>query len=184
MTASRRPCASHRLPPDFGRLPPGARAQIPGGGRGCDRGDRMRVAPCRLARHRCGKTRRGRRFRRRHARSRGLPARLAQRRARDPAQCLICPVLDFEETSPSREAFAENHLLDRPTLEADLADYLPDGADPADPRISPLRATRFAGLPPPLSIPPSSIRCAMKATPTPASFWRRASTSNTSAMTA
>ncbi len=63
------------------------------------------------------------------------------------AQCLICPVLDFEETSPSREAFAENHLLDRATLEADLADYLPDGAELADPRISPLRAVKFAGLP-------------------------------------
>jgi acetyl esterase/lipase len=63
------------------------------------------------------------------------------------AQCLICPVLDFEETSPSRQAFAENHLLDRATLEADLADYLPEGADLADPRISPLRAVMFAGLP-------------------------------------
>ena len=64
------------------------------------------------------------------------------------AQCLICPVLDFEETSPSREAFAENYLIDRLTLEADLADYLPDGIDPADPRVSPLRATRLTGLPP------------------------------------
>jgi acetyl esterase/lipase len=63
-------------------------------------------------------------------------------------QCLICPVLDFEESSPSREAFAENHLLDRVTLEADLADYLPEGADPADVRISPLRALNLAGLPP------------------------------------
>jgi acetyl esterase len=63
------------------------------------------------------------------------------------AQCLICPVLDFEETSPSREAFAENHLLDMATLEADLAVYLPDDADRADPRISPLRAVKFAGLP-------------------------------------
>ncbi len=63
------------------------------------------------------------------------------------AQCLICPVLDFEETSPSRTAFAENHLIDRITLEADLADYLPEGADPADVRISPLRATRLSGLP-------------------------------------
>src|SRR5581483_9481838 len=35
------------------------------------------------------------------------------------AQCLICPVLDFEETSPSRETFAENHLIDRMTLDAD-----------------------------------------------------------------
>ncbi len=63
------------------------------------------------------------------------------------AQCLICPVLDFEETSPSRDAFAENHLIERLTLEADLADYLPEGADPADIRISPLRATRLSGLP-------------------------------------
>jgi acetyl esterase len=63
------------------------------------------------------------------------------------AQCLICPVLDFEETSPSRKAFAENHLLDRSMLEADLADYLGDDPDLADPRISPLRATKFAGLP-------------------------------------
>ncbi len=63
-------------------------------------------------------------------------------------QCLICPVLDFEDTSPSREAFAENHLLDRVTLEADLADYLQGEVDLSDPRISPLRATRFAGLPP------------------------------------
>jgi acetyl esterase len=62
-------------------------------------------------------------------------------------QCLICPVLDFDEISPSRHAFAENHLVDRSILEADLADYLPDGADPADPRISPLRATELTGLP-------------------------------------
>lgn len=63
------------------------------------------------------------------------------------AQCLICPVLDFEETSPSREAFAEGHLIDRVTIEADLSDYLPDGRDTADPRVSPLRATRLTGLP-------------------------------------
>jgi acetyl esterase len=63
------------------------------------------------------------------------------------AQCLICPVLDFEDTSPSREAFAENHLLDRTTLNADLADYLPEDAELADPRISPLRATKLTGLP-------------------------------------
>jgi acetyl esterase len=62
-------------------------------------------------------------------------------------QCLICPVLDFDEVSPSRRAFAENHLVDRAIIDADLADYLPDGADPADPRISPLRATELTGLP-------------------------------------
>ena len=74
-----------------------------------------------------------------HALRSGAPAILAQ--------CLICPVLDFEEASPSREEFAENYLIDRLTLEADLADYLPDGIDPADPRVSPLRATRLTGLP-------------------------------------
>jgi acetyl esterase len=64
------------------------------------------------------------------------------------AQCLICPVLDFEETSPSREEFAENHLLDRASLEADLALYLPEAVERGDPRVSPLRAVKFAGLPP------------------------------------
>ena len=63
------------------------------------------------------------------------------------AQCLICPVLDFEETSPSREAFAEDQLIGRATLQADLADYLPHGADTGDVRISPLRALNLKGLP-------------------------------------
>ena len=81
-----------------------------------------------------------------------LAAAICQNAARHdgPAillQCLICPVLDFGGTSPSRDAFAENYLLDRTLLEADLADYLPDGADPADPRVSPLRAADLAGLP-------------------------------------
>jgi len=64
------------------------------------------------------------------------------------AQCLICPVLDFDETSPSRREFAEGYLIDRATLEADLADYVAGDTDVADPRISPLRAFHVAGLPP------------------------------------
>jgi len=63
------------------------------------------------------------------------------------AQCLICPVLDFEEISPSREAFADDQLIGRMTLQADLADYLPEGTDAADIRISPLRALNVKGLP-------------------------------------
>ena len=62
-------------------------------------------------------------------------------------QCLLCPVLDFDEPSPSRQAFAENHLLDKATIDADIADYLPGDVDPADIRISPLRANDLAGLP-------------------------------------
>jgi acetyl esterase/lipase len=63
-------------------------------------------------------------------------------------QCLICPVLDCVGGSPSREAFADNPLIDRRTLHADLSDYLPEGADLTDPRISPLHAQDLAGLPP------------------------------------
>src|SRR5450631_2489194 len=62
-------------------------------------------------------------------------------------QCLICPGLDFADTPPARQAFAHAHMLDRVTLDADLADYLHGDADLADPRISPLRATKFTGLP-------------------------------------
>jgi acetyl esterase len=64
------------------------------------------------------------------------------------AQCLICPVLDCAERSPSRETFADNPLINRVTLDADLSDYLPEGADLGDPRISPLHAPDLAGLPP------------------------------------
>jgi acetyl esterase len=74
-----------------------------------------------------------------HAQRSGGPAILAQ--------CLIFPVLDFEDVSPSRDAFAEDHLIGQATLQADLADYLPHGTDPADVRISPLRALNLAGLP-------------------------------------
>jgi acetyl esterase/lipase len=63
-------------------------------------------------------------------------------------QCLICPVLDCAEPSLSRETFADDLLISRATLDADLGDYLPDGADRADPRVSPLRAPSLAGLPP------------------------------------
>jgi acetyl esterase len=73
----------------------------------------------------------------------------AQRLAglRIAAQCLICPVLDFHEMSPSRAAFADDPLIGRATLEADLADYLPEGTDTSDIRISPLRALNLKGLP-------------------------------------
>ena len=54
-----------------------------------------------------------------------------------------------------REPFAKRRAYDDHIfgdhggrLEADLADYLPEGTDPADVRISPLRALHVAGLPP------------------------------------
>jgi acetyl esterase/lipase len=57
-------------------------------------------------------------------------------------------VLDFGKISGSREEFTQGYLIDKATLAADLADYLPDGVDPADPRVSPLRAADLAGLAP------------------------------------
>jgi acetyl esterase/lipase len=39
-------------------------------------------------------------------------------------------------------------LVDQATLDHDLTHYLPPGADPLDPRVSPLRALDLGGLPP------------------------------------
>jgi len=63
-------------------------------------------------------------------------------------QCLICPVLDFGAAWPSRREFARGYLIDQATLAADLADYLPKEINPADPRVSPLRAGDLNRLPP------------------------------------
>jgi acetyl esterase len=63
-------------------------------------------------------------------------------------QCLICPVLDFGPASTSRTEFARGYLIDASTLATDLADYLPDGIDLTDPRVSPLRVIDLARLPP------------------------------------
>jgi acetyl esterase/lipase len=61
-------------------------------------------------------------------------------------QLLICPILDYSRSTPSRREFASGYLLDQATLDDDLLQYAP-GLDPADPRISPLHAGDFAGLP-------------------------------------
>jgi acetyl esterase len=63
-------------------------------------------------------------------------------------QFLLCPILDYRAETASWEAFGSGYLLDRETLEHDLRHYLDAQADPADPRISPLRAQRLEGLPP------------------------------------
>ncbi|MHB8813538.1 MAG: alpha/beta hydrolase [Steroidobacteraceae bacterium] len=63
-------------------------------------------------------------------------------------QFLLCPILDYRAETASWQSFGSGHFLDRETLEHDLAHYLGKDTDPADPRISPLRAERLEGLPP------------------------------------
>jgi acetyl esterase/lipase len=63
-------------------------------------------------------------------------------------QVLLCPILDFSAETDSRRSFAEGYLMDRATLEHDLKHYLGPGDNPADPRISPLRAEWLGSLPP------------------------------------
>jgi acetyl esterase len=62
-------------------------------------------------------------------------------------QLLMCPILDYSRLSVSRRELASGYLVDQATLEHDLLHYAPPGSDPADPRISPLRAGSVAGLP-------------------------------------
>jgi acetyl esterase/lipase len=65
-------------------------------------------------------------------------------------QLLICPILDYSRSTFSRRELAKGYLIDQGTLEHDLLHYAPPGTDPADPRISPLRADDVGGLPPTL----------------------------------
>jgi len=62
-------------------------------------------------------------------------------------QLLICPILDYSRSTDSRRDLASGYLVDQATLDHDLLHYAPPGTDPADPRISPLRADDVAGLP-------------------------------------
>jgi acetyl esterase len=62
-------------------------------------------------------------------------------------QLLICPILDYSRSTLSRRELASGYLVDEATLEHDLLHYAAPGSDPADPRISPLRADNVAGLP-------------------------------------
>jgi acetyl esterase len=62
-------------------------------------------------------------------------------------QLLLCPILDYGRCEGSRREFASGYLVDQATLDHDLKHYAPNGADPNDPRISPLRAVDLSGVP-------------------------------------
>jgi acetyl esterase len=62
-------------------------------------------------------------------------------------QVLMCPILDYSRSDGSRCEFANGYLVDQATLDHDLKYYAPGGADPTNPRISPLRAADLSGVP-------------------------------------
>jgi acetyl esterase/lipase len=65
-------------------------------------------------------------------------------------QLLICPILDYSRSTPSKREFASGYLVDQATLDHDLMHYLPKGTDPVNPLISPLLAEDLTGMPPTL----------------------------------
>ena len=73
---------------------------------------------------------------------------VASRQVRPALQFLLCPITAARAQTHSRRRFAHGYLLDAETLEHDIRHYLPSGADPSDPRVSPLWARELAGLPP------------------------------------
>ena len=62
-------------------------------------------------------------------------------------QLLLCPILDFAAETASRRAFP-SAILDQGTLDHDIALYTAGKVARDDPRISPIRAAQFSGLPP------------------------------------
>jgi len=84
----------------------------------------------------------------------GNLAAVVAHQARDdggPALCmqlLIYPVTDYEFDSRSMNDNAEGYFLSRAAMQWFYSHYLNDPAEGADPRVSPVRASNLAGLPP------------------------------------
>jgi acetyl esterase len=73
---------------------------------------------------------------------------VANRGPRLALQVLFCPVMDMRPQTPSRHALADGYFLNQATMDWMLRHYCAADADLDDPRLSPLRAPRFSGLPP------------------------------------
>jgi acetyl esterase/lipase len=63
-------------------------------------------------------------------------------------QVLLCPVMNLRADTPSRRELAQGYFLDEATIDWMLQHYCDPDQDIDDPRLSPLRAPRFSGLPP------------------------------------
>lgn len=73
------------------------------------------------------------------------------RRTKPPVlQLLIYPGIDFVSDTPSMHDFADAWPLTAETLDFFVKQYLPEHADPSDPRISPGRTQDLRGLAPAL----------------------------------
>ena len=83
----------------------------------------------------------------------GNVATVAARMARDAGgpeivgQLLVNPVTDSDMSRPSYSDNADGYILTKALMEW-FWDHYMDGADRADPRVSPLRAESLSGLPP------------------------------------
>ena len=62
-------------------------------------------------------------------------------------QLLLCPVIDPLGRTSSRAEWASGHLLEEATMARYWELYRVDGLTPDDPRVAPLRAEDFSGLP-------------------------------------
>jgi acetyl esterase/lipase len=63
-------------------------------------------------------------------------------------QVLFCPVMNMRPETPSRRQLAHGYFLDQATIDWMLRHYCGAEQDIDDPRLSPLQASRFSGLPP------------------------------------
>lgn len=66
-------------------------------------------------------------------------------------QLLLYPWLDYDG-GPSRAAFGEGYGVDQPMMDFFARLYFPAGADPDDPRLSPLRQKDVSGVAPALVV--------------------------------
>ena len=138
------------------RLPARARARVPGRpGRLLRRrplGRRARRRP-RLGRHDVGGRRRQLRWHLRGRRRRAGSRRAASTRITH--QVLYYPSLDLDfdvDRYPSLRENAVGYGLETAGLKPFNAFYLDSGADPDDPRVSPVKRADLSGLPPALII--------------------------------
>ncbi len=81
----------------------------------------------------------------------GALAAIVAQQAKGPKiafQLLMFPVTQIGQETASLREFAIGYFLDKPTLDLFFGSYLPAGQDTSDPRVSPLNAADFRGLPP------------------------------------